>query len=238
MKKANILCVIPARGGSKGLKNKNIRPILGKPLLVYTIEAASESKLVNKIVVSTDDRKIAYVARKHNIQVIDRPRAYSTDSAPIEKALRHSVEYLRETEGYETDIVVCLQANVPIRKKRQIDNVIKKLISSKADTAATVYSVTQHPQWMKVMGKKGILSPLFPGEKKYRRQELEPRYLLDGAVCAIDGGVLMRNRHTHGSHAYMGRKIVGVIEEKKYATEVDDKKDLNFIEFYFKRRMR
>ena len=114
----NVLCIIPARGGSKGLRNKNIWPIFGKPLIYYAIKAAKDSKFANKIVVSTDDEETAKAARKYNIRVIKRPEQYATDSAPIELALRHAVEYLKNTEGDLADEVVWLQANIPIRKKR------------------------------------------------------------------------------------------------------------------------
>ena len=189
----NILCIIPARGGSKGLKDKNIKPFFRKPLIKYTIEAAFESKMINKIVVSTDDEKIAKVARKYKTQVVKRPKKYATDSAPIEYALRHAVKYLEKKEGYLPGVVVWLQANVPIRKKGQIDRVIKKLLSSNADSAVTVYAVDQFPQWMKRMDKKGFLSPLFHDFKKYRRQDVEEMYLLDGAIVAIKRKVLMKS---------------------------------------------
>ena len=134
-------------------------PIFGKPLIYYAIKAAKDSKFANKIVVSTDDEEIAKAARKYNIQVIKRPAQYATDSAPIELALRHAVEYLKNTEGYLADVVVWLQANIPIRKSGQVDNVMRKLMSSKADSAVTVYPVSQLPQWMKRMDEKGFLSP-------------------------------------------------------------------------------
>ncbi len=229
------LCIIPARGGSKGLKNKNILPLFGKPLIYYAIRAAQESKLVNKIVVSTDDEKIASAAQRYSVQVIKRPAEYATDSAPIELALRHAVEYLKNTEGYFADIIVWLQANIPIRKKRQVDNVVRKLISSKADSAVTVYPVTQLPQWMKRRDKKGFLLPLFKGAVKYRRQDVEPMYLLDGAIVAIRTAVLMNTKGKTGAHVFMGKKIAGIIQEREYTIEVDDKESFRLVKFYFKK---
>src|SRR4030042_1764807 len=116
----NILCIIPARGGSKMPKDKKIIPVIGKPSSAYTIEAALQSHLANKIIISTDDEKIARVAMKYDIQVVKRPKEYSTDTAPIEQALRHVVRLLKGEQGYLADIVVWLQANIPIRKKGQI----------------------------------------------------------------------------------------------------------------------
>ncbi len=234
-RKINILCVIPARRGSKGLKNKNIIPIFGKPLISHTIEAALESKLINKIVVSTDGKKIAKLAVAYKIQVIERPKKYATDSAPIEGSLRHAVKYLEDKEGYVPDIVVFLQANIPIRKRGQIDKIINRLITTDADSAATIYPVTQYPQWMKIMDRDGFLFPLFPEYKKYRRQNIKPMFLLDGAAVAIKRKVLMETECRRGVHVFMGKKIVGIIQDKKYTIEVDNREDLELVIFFLAR---
>lgn len=229
----NILCIIPARGGSKGLKNKNIIPFFGKPLIGHTIEAAFDSKLIDKIVVSTDDRKIAKVAHRHKAQVINRPKKYATDSAPIEHALRHVVRYLEERQGYIADIVIWLQANIPIRKKGQIDKVIRKLLCSDADSAVTVYPVDQFPHWMKLMDENGFITPLFPDTKEYRRQDVSKKlYLLDGSIIAIRKNVLMKTDNLRGSHVFMGKKVIGIMQSGKYKIEVDDKEDLDLAKFY------
>lgn len=230
-----VLCIIPARGSSKRLKNKNIRPLLNRPLIGYTIEAALESRFTEKIVVSTDDIKIAKVAAEYGIEVIDRPRRYALDTSPIELALRHAVEYLSKKEGYLADIIVWLQANIPIRKEGQIDAVIKKLIESKADSAATIYKVSQFPQWMKEMSKSGYLSPFFPSSRKYRSQDIKPLYLLDGAIVAVKTDVLMKTKGLKGVHIFLGSRILGIVQEVRYALEVDDADDLVLAEFYLNR---
>lgn len=231
----NILCVIPARGGSKRLKNKNIIPLLNKPVIGYTIKSAFESKLINKIVVSTDDRKIASVAAKLGAQIIPRPKRFATDTSPIEYALRHSVEYLERKDNYSADIIVWLQANVPVRKKGQIDNVIKKLLDSGADSAVTVYKVSQYPLWMKRMDKNGFIFPLFTKIKEFRSQDVEPLYLLDGAIVAMKRGALVSSAGKTGAHIYLGKKTIGIIQEKEYTTEIDEKEDLDLSKFYLKR---
>ena len=225
-----ILIIIPARGGSKGLKNKNIKPLLGKPLIAYTIYAACESKLADKIVVSTEDEKIAEVSRNYGIQVIDRPVEYSTDSAPIEWALRHAVRYLEQNENQFADIIVWIQANVPIRKKGQIDNVIRKLIDTKADSVITVTEVTKRPEYMKkiVNGDK-IIHLARP--KETRRQEYKDKlYVADGAVLAMRREVLMKTEGLTGAHVYLGDDIRGIIEEPKYAIEIDEPFDFDVVE--------
>jgi len=232
----NILCIIPARGGSKRLKDKNIIPFFGKPIIAYTIEAALRSRLVDRTVISTDDEKIARVAMKYNVQVVERPKEYSTDTAPIEQALRHVVRFLKGEEGYLADVVVWLQANIPMRKKGQIDEVLREMIRKGADSAVTVYPVNQYPQWMKRMDRKGLLLPFLKNMKTYRAQDVEPMYLLDGAVVAMKRSVLMRRENRSGVHTFLGKRVVGIVQEdRKYSIEVDDGDDLNLARYYFKR---
>jgi CMP-N-acetylneuraminic acid synthetase len=237
------LIIIPARGGSKGIKNKNIKLLCGKPLIGYTIEAAKKSKLADRIVVSTDDEKIAAVAKDYGIAVIKRPAEYSTDSAPIELALRHAVKYLKKDEDYSPDIVVWLQANVPIRKSGQIDSVINKLIESKADSAITVTEVTQRPEYVMQMKDDGRLVKLSKNipqlrTDKYRRQEFGDGglYIADGAVLAMKTSALMDSEGRGGAHVYLGEDVRGVVEEPRYALEVDEPFDFEIVEGLLKKR--
>lgn len=221
------LIVIPARGGSKGLNSKNILPLMGKPLIGYTIEAAKESQLSDKIVVSTDDEKIAECTISYGIQVIKRPAEFSADDSPIEQALRHSVQYLKDTEGYIPEIVIWLQANVPIRKEGQIDEVIKTLISTGSDSVLTVVEVSQRPEFMKKMDTLGKITHLAT-PKEYRRQSFsEQLFTADGAVIAMKTEVLMGTEGLTGAHVYLGNDIRGIVEEPRYAIEIDDQFDFD-----------
>ena len=100
MKKPNILIIIPARGGSKGVPRKNIKLLAGKPLIAYTIEAALKVKALSRVVVSTEDNEIAEVSMRYGAEVIKRPSVLATDIAPTEPVLIHAVKYLKEKEGY------------------------------------------------------------------------------------------------------------------------------------------
>src|SRR3972149_6348384 len=101
----NILCVIPARGGSKRVSNKNIRKILSQPLIAYTIQSALQSRLCNKVIVSTDDSEIAAVAKDFGAEVITRPNELAMDNSPIDDALRHAVRHYEKKDGLHADIV-------------------------------------------------------------------------------------------------------------------------------------
>ena len=226
----NIVIIIPARGGSKGLRNKNIKPLLGKPLLCYTIDAARESKLADRIIISTEDKNISKVSIEYGIDVVNRPIEYSTDDAPIEFALRHVIKYLEQNENYFADVVVFLQANVPIRKKGQIDNVIRKLIDTKADSVVTVVEITKRPEFMKKITKCDKIIHLAKTKKITRQEYKDKLYVLDGAVLAIKRDVLMKTESLTGAHVYLGEDIRCIIQKPKFAIEIDEQFDFDVAE--------
>lgn len=122
-----ILTIIPARGGSKGIPRKNARPLAGKPLIAHTIEHAWQARSVSRVVVSTDYPEIAAVAQRYGAKVVWRPAEISGDTATSESALLHVLNYLRDREGYEPDLVVSLQATSPLRQPDDIQNTIETL---------------------------------------------------------------------------------------------------------------
>jgi CMP-N,N'-diacetyllegionaminic acid synthase len=225
-----VLILIPARGGSKGVPDKNVIPLMGKPLIGYTIEAARRASLADRICVSTEDEKIARVARDYGVQVIPRPPDLAVDAAPIEWALRHAVRYLAEKEGYSSDIVVWLQANVPLRKDGQIDAVVRKLVDSGADSVITVTPVTEQPEWMKRL-VEGDRIVHMSRTKGFRRQDYpEDLYIADGAVIAIRTDVLMATEGLTGMHVFLGEDIRAVVEEARFAIEIDEPFDVEVAE--------
>ncbi len=234
---ANILGIIPARGGSKGLKDKNILDLLGKPLIGYTIEAALDSKLLDRIVVSTDSNKIAKVVRDHyKVEVIMRPSGIAKDSSPIEEALLHAVEYMQNENDYRADIVVWMQPNVPIRKGGLVDKVVHDLINSDADSCVTCYEVDQIPEIMKVINEKGRLLPMVQGVDGTRRQEFCKRFLLDGSIVALRTENLYKAGGIRKAHIYLGREVIPVIqEERMYSIEIDNPEDFDLVLYYMGR---
>lgn len=231
----NILCVIPARGGKQMVPGKNIRPLLGKPLIGYTIEAAQESKLIDRLVVSTEDPRISEVVASFGVEAVPRPSEIAQDDSPIEESLRHAVKYIADRDGFLADIVVLLQANVPVRKPGMVDRVIQALIDTKnADSAGSIFEVDQWPQWMKLKDDKDILRPFMMGQTAFRRQELEQPYLLDGAVLAIRRTVLDQTAGVSGLHLYLGENIKGVVQGREYSIEIDHEEDFLFAEAVLK----
>lgn len=230
----NILCVIPARGKSKRIANKNLRLISGKPLMAYTIEKALESKLCSKVVVSSDDQAIAKLAKRYGLEVIPRPAELSRDNSAIDDALRHAVRFMKGKDGFKADIVVMLQANVPVRKSGEIDAVIKKLIALRnASAVATVYLADQRPEWMKkVEFKSGRIVPFMKPTNLYRKQDLPQLYLLDGAVTVMWVKTLMKTEGLTKTHAFLGENVYPFLHERKFSIEVDEPDDIGLAEYF------
>jgi CMP-N-acetylneuraminic acid synthetase len=133
-----ILAIIPARGGSKGVSRKNVLPLAGKPLIVHSIEQAQQSKYISRIVVSTDDSEIAAAAVNAGADVIWRPPEISGDGASSESALIHTLQHLDESEGYRPDMLVFLQCTSPLTRTIDIDGTIESMLDKGADTALAV----------------------------------------------------------------------------------------------------
>ncbi len=150
MKKQNVIALIPARGQSKGLSHKNIRPLGGKPLIAYAIDAAKNCSTINRIIISTDDNQIAKIARKYGAETpFQRPKILSGDLMPTEPVLKHAVEWLEKNENYHPDIVVFLQATDQFRKKGLVEKVVKKLLQHKELDSAFIATPTHKNFWRK-----------------------------------------------------------------------------------------
>lgn len=175
---ANVLAVIPARGGSKGIPRKNLRLLAGKPLIAHIIAATRASRQISKFVVTTEDEEIAQVARIYGAQVVNRPAELAADTIPLDPVIHHAVSYMEHQEGSPYDYVVTLQPTSPLVSHKTIDTAIKELIKSSADTLVAVIDET-HLYWVKKEGQYQLLQ-----EKRINRQLLDPMYKETGAILA------------------------------------------------------
>jgi len=223
------VAVIPARGGSKRIPGKNICELAGKPLIAYTIEVALRSKALNRIVVSTDDVKIAEIARTYGADVpFLRPAELARDDTPGLLVVQHAVKYVEEVEGYKVDIVVVLQPTSPLRSERYIDQAVEKLLKTGADSVITVCKVKHHPFWsFTAEGDK-----LYPFSKKgiiiSRRQDLPDIYAVNGAVYAVRRDVLFEQ------NSVFGRDTRAVVMPHEESVDIDDYFDLFTAEMVMK----
>lgn len=189
-KHQNIIAIIPARGGSKELPRKNICLLKGKPLIAYTIEAAKQCNLVDRIIVSTDDTEIAEIAKKYGAEVpFKRPKELATDIATVESVLLHAVDQL-ENNNYNIDIVVYLQITDIFRQRHFINQVIKWLLEDKKLETAFVGYPTHKKFWIERNDKFVRLS-----KRKYITRQEEKRFFIredTGLACATRIQVIRR----------------------------------------------
>jgi len=175
-----VLGIIPARGGSKGVRRKNIRDMAGKPLIVWTIEAAQRAQHLDRVVVSTEDEEIAQVSAAAGAQVIQRPMELAQDTTPTEPVLFHAVEYLQEHEGYKPDAVCLLQCTSPLRGSETIDKCIETLFTTRCDVVMTVAPV-QHWYLMGRMDEEGRFQPEYDYHNRPFSQDMPEKYRENGA---------------------------------------------------------
>lgn len=161
-----VLAIIPARGGSKGLPRKNIRPLNGKPLIAYTIEESKKSEYINRIVVSTEDKEIAEVSNKYGAKIIKRPLELAKDNTPTIDVVLHTLDDLKNNEP---DIIVLLQPTSPLRTSQDIDNAIKSFIEQDCDSVVSVCEIEHSPYWSFEIENNNYLKPIF--EEKYLKKK-------------------------------------------------------------------
>lgn len=194
-----ILGIIPARGGSKGIPGKNIRLLGGKPLLQYAVEAARSSKLVNRLILTTDSPDIAAVGRSLGIEVpFIRPPELARDDTPMLPVLEHAMQFV-ESEGWQPDIVLLLQPTAPLRRAEHIHQAVKLLVESKCDSVVSVVEVPRHyvPDFVLRL-EDGKLKPFLDAPLVTRRQDARPAYSRDGTIYAFRRAVLVEEHGIYG----------------------------------------
>jgi CMP-N-acetylneuraminic acid synthetase len=207
-----VLGIVPARGGSKGIPGKNVRPLGGKPLLAWTAEAALAARRLSRVVLTTDDEKIAEVGRACGLEVpFLRPAELARDDTPTLPVLQHAVSEL-EKKGDRFDAVCLLQPTSPFRRAGDIDGCIELLESAGLDAVVSVLPVPpeHNPHWVYFRDGDGLLRLATREEQPIpRRQELPPAFHRDGAVYVTRREVLME-----GNSLY-GRRLGGFIADSR-----------------------
>jgi CMP-N-acetylneuraminic acid synthetase len=216
--------IIPARGGSKGIPRKNLAPLLGKPLLAYTIEAAKASGFLTDIVVSTEDQEIATVSRDCGAQVpFYRPAELATDKTLSVPVVLHALREMEQITSKPYDIVVMLQPTSPLRSAHDIDSGIQLLLDTGADSVISVVNVGgHHPFRMKrVVGQNVLINYIDQGFEDMRpRQELPPVYIRSGALYIVRRSVLAEQQ------TFVGRDCRAYIMPEGRAINIDTRLDL------------
>jgi len=218
----NIIAIIPARGGSKGVPRKNILPLGGKPLIAHTIDAARSSKLINEVVVSTDCQEIAAVGESLGASVVIRPSELASDTASSESALIHVVSY-RKSQGIpDPDIIVFLQCTSPFTTTSDIDGVIEKILNGDADSALAVAPF--HYFLWKRTDTEGAIGINHQKGVRLMRQQREPEFIETGSVYAMKTSMFLKEQHR-----FFGKTDFYVVDPE-HVLEIDDPYDFQLAE--------
>ena len=229
-----ILCIIPARGGSKGLPGKNIKPLLGKPLIGWTIEQAKASKYISEIFISTDSREIADVAEQFGVSVPElRPAELSGDNSPSSEFIIYTLDLLK-AHGKIFEYVILLEPTSPLRKVNDIDNAIQLLNSeSDADGVISVGEVhMEHPMIVKKLTENGKLTSYIEEIKRItQRQMMDKAYFPYGVIY-----IAKCSKFRETKSFYVGN-IIPYFIERWQNYEIDDIYDFLCIEAILKEKV-
>ena len=227
----NVLGLIPARGGSKGIPGKNIYPLVGKPLLAYTCEAARQSQHLQRVILSTDSEEIAGVGARYGVEVpFLRPEQYALDNSPSIEAVLHTLEWLRIHDNWIPDAVVLLQPTSPLREGVHIDQAVELFHDQQAETVVSVVKVPHRysPYTIQKIDN-GLLQDFWDqvvSFDKFRRQDIPKLYARNGPAVLVTGtDVLLQSKSFYGS------RVIPYIMEEKYSIDIDDMFDLHLAEF-------
>ena len=225
----NVVAIIPARGGSKGLPGKNKKIFAGKPLIAWTISAARESSYVDSVVVTTDDKKIAEISSKYGAEVpFNRPKSLSSDKAKMIDVVIHCLDFLIEHVKYY-DIVVLLQPTSPLRRPCDIDRALKIFIERKAAAVVGVTECTHLPELTgKLPEDLSLQSFLLKKSRNLNRQEISKSYAINGAIYVAESKYLIKHRDWYGARSF------AYIMDKEHSVDIDDNFDFIFAEFIMK----
>ena len=230
-----VLGVTLARGGSKGVPGKNIRLVLGKPLLAYTVEEALISRRINRYIVSTDSLEIATIAREWGAECIERPPELASDTTPSLDALRHAVFETEKQEGIPYDIVVELRATNPLKTVDDIDGAIEKLIDTRADSVIGVAVLEDHhPARIKRLVDDRIVDFVMPEPRDGQRQLLRPEaYIRNGSIYAVRRDLIMNGAGQLFNHKNSRPWVMPADK----SINVDTELDFLLVEALLKRQM-
>ncbi len=215
----NLVAIVTARGGSKGIPGKNIIPLAGKPLIAYSIEAALGCECVSSVIVTTDDAGIANVSRACGARVIDRPKTLATATARSEDVVRHVLESMAQEEGLPESFVL-LQPTSPLRNAGHLREAVTLYHREQASCLISVTEVEHHP-YKNLRLERGLLKPLF--EVKHLsapRQTLPQTYRQNGAVYIMNSRLFLQ------SDTFFVEPVLPFIMDWSNSVDIDEPRDL------------
>ncbi|WP_122641314.1 acylneuraminate cytidylyltransferase family protein [Romboutsia sp. Marseille-P6047] len=224
------LAIIPARAGSKGIKDKNIISINGKPLIAYSIEAALKSKYIDKVVVTTDGQKIASVSKKYGAEVpFIRPSYLASDKSKTIDTVMHCIDEVKKL-GEEYDYMVLLQPTQPMREAFHIDEAIELILEKDEEALVSISKVKEHPVLMRTIDEDGYCKNLLNVSSTVRRQDFPEFYKVNGAIY-----INKINENLNLETSLNDNKLTYIMDEN-YDVDIDEMLDVHIAEILLKNR--
>jgi len=226
-KNKTFLAIIPARGGSKRLPRKNILELDGKPLIAYSIEAALNSKYIDRVVVSSDDSEILEVSQKFGSTILKRPDSLATDTSSTFDAIHHTLE------NYNSyDYIILLQPTSPLRTTKHIDEAIELLERKRADAIISVTQMEHSPLWSNTLDKYGSMRNFISDEIRNKRsQDLEAHYRLNGAIY-----ICQKDRLLNEKCFFIQDNIYAYQMGNESSIDIDEEIDFKLAKLYMEKK--
>ncbi len=229
----HVAAVIPARAGSKGVKNKNIKKLNGKPLISYTLETALAVNFIEQIVVSTDSEQVMEIAAAYaKVDLLARPKELATDTASGIDVFRHGIQHVRMKYG-DFDYYVYLQPTSPLRAPEDIEEAIRIAVQRKALSVISVCECAHHPLWCNVLPDSLSLEGFIPPEIRGKnRQDLAVYYQLNGAFYLVAAELA-----NSSSFDFFGPRSFACVMPKDRSVDIDSEEDFIYAEMLFSRKV-
>lgn len=230
MKNKKVLAIIPARGGSKGIKNKNIINILGKPLISYVCNAAKKANCFDELILSSDNKKIITTAKKFGIDApFIRPKELAKDETLVIEVISHALKWFEKKRKITFDYVCILQPTAPLAKKEDYEKAVKMAIENNADTVITTYKCGQlHPSIMYTREKSGKVDwfvKKLGWKAMSRRQDLPPIFMRSGIVYVFKSSMIINDKKLYGDKIFSI-----VVDEARGSVDINNSFDLKVAE--------
>lgn len=219
----SVVAIILARGGSKRLPKKNVKKLAGKPLVAYSIEAAKQSKYINRTVVFTDNKDIARISQKYGVEVFKEPSHLAQDHSKATDALFYLLSLLKK-QNVDHSVVVFLQPTSPLRTTGDIDKAISIFLNDKCESVVSVFEAEHDIHWAMAF-KHGYLAPLLDLKSfKARSQDLLPIYIPNGAIYVSSVVTLLKNK------SFYTKKTLPYVMPRERSIDIDTQEDFNAAE--------
>tara|TARA_Y100000748_G_scaffold303632_1_gene309447 strand:+ start:2734 stop:3435 length:702 start_codon:yes stop_codon:yes gene_type:complete len=223
-----IICIIPARGNSKEIEDKNIINFCGKPLIAWSIEQALNSSYIDHVYVSSDSDEILNISQKYGAKLIKRPASIARDDSTSEEALIHAIDKLEKNDNDKIDLVIFLQGTSPLRGLDDIDSAINTFIEDKLDSLFSVCDLKDLMVWRN--NNKGLQSINYDYKNRERRQDIQKQFGENGSIYIFKPEILRKYMNR------IGGKIGIFVMDSWKIHEIDNQEDVGICEYFMKEK--